>query len=225
MEAIRTALLACPLFAGFSREELIELTAPTRFSEREYEKDEIIAFEEDDCTTLGVIVRGSIFFQRVYPSGKVLTIDTLRTGSGFGEALIFADDGRYPATLTAAEATRVIYIARDEVARYCRDSEKFEGNLLRMLSNRVLMLNKKLKALSYQSVRQKVTNYILEEEKRQGGPLVTLEISRADLADSLGIPRPSLSRELIALKAEGWIDFDRKSIRVIEREALRKCFG
>ena len=46
------------------------------------------------------------------------------------------------------------------------------------------------------------------------------------MARKLGIPRPSLSRELAALKADGWIEYDRDTIRIMELKKLEGClFG
>lgn len=219
------AMLACPLFSGFSSEEFEALTGKTNYLQRQFAKNEVIAFEEDECFTLGVILQGSIHFQRIYPSGKIVIIDTLRAGSCFGEALIFADDGRYPATLVAADEVVAIFILKEDASEFIRRSTRFQENFLRMLSNRVLTLNRRIKGLQYSTVRQKVANYLLEEYRRQKTKKLTILSSRNILADQLGIPRPSLSRELVALQADGLIEFKRNLIQVLEPDALEKCLG
>ena len=44
--------------------------------------------------------------------------------------------------------------------------------------------------------------------------------NKDSIAASLGIPRPSLSRELINLRDMGYIDFDRNNIKILDLEAL-----
>ena len=88
------------------------------------------------------------------------------------------------------------------------------------------MLNGKIKSLSYQSLRQKVADYILSEYKRQRKQRVVCRLTRSELADLLGIPRPSLSRELAAMKADRLIDFDRKSILICDfNVSVERCLG
>lgn len=66
----------------------------------------------------------------------------------------------------------------------------------------------------------KVIHFILDERKKQKKTHLQLGFSRDELAASLGIPRPSLSRELVALKSAGLIDFNRREIEILDEDAL-----
>lgn len=223
MELIKNTLRACPLFAELTDEERNEVSAQIRFYVRKYDRDQVVAFEEEECSAIGIVASGGIHIQRVYASGRTITIETFHTGDSFGEALVFAENCAYPATLITQEETTVIYIAREEIIALCSRYPHFLRSFLRTLSERILLLNRKIKSLSYQTVRQKVVNYLLEERLLQKSDLLTLKNSRHELADSLGIPRPSLSRELIALKDEGWIDFDRRMVQILDHSALESA--
>ncbi len=223
MNVTQQTLSNCALFNGLTPEQLTEFSAQAHITTREYSRDQVVAFEEDECSALGIVAAGRIHIQRIFPSGKLITIETFTNGSSFGEALIFADSNTYPATLIATEETRVLYLARADVAQLCTRYPVFLDNFLRTLSNRILLLNGKIKSLSLGSLRQRVVNYLLEEHHRQQSDVLTLTRARHEMAEALGIPRPSLSRELIALKAEGWIDFDRHTITIHDLGALEHC--
>lgn len=218
-------LARCGLFAGLAPDELTALVSSTHLALREYERGAVIAFEEDECDAIGVVLRGSVHIQRIYPSGKVVVLETVRAAESFGEALLFAERGVYPATLIAPEDTRVAFISRADALDWMRRSPVFLSNVLRSLSNRILLLNRRIKGLSLGSVRQRVANYLLEEAAQQHSPRLTLAWSRDELAWALGIPRPSLSRELVAMKAQGWIDFDRRTITLLDHAALESCLA
>lgn len=224
-DPIISTLARCGLFAGLPAEQLAELVTAARLVARDYPRGAVIAFEEDACSAIGVVLAGSVHIQRIYPSGKVIVLETVRAAESFGEALLFAESGVYPATLIAPEDTRLVFISREDVLGWMARSPLFLRNMLRSLSNRILLLNRRIKGLSLGSVRQRVANYILEESARQKSQRITLAWSRDELAGALGIPRPSLSRELVALKADGWIDFDRKTITVRDQESLVGCLG
>lgn len=223
MSLIQETLTACALFANLTPTELDEIGTRSGFNIRAYPREAVVAFEEDECSALGIVAVGNIHIQRIFPSGKLLTLETFRAGDSFGEALVFSDSGVYPATLIAKEDTTVLYIARAEIVQLCTRYPTFLANFMRTLSNRILLLNSKIKSLSYGTVRQKVAHFILEEHRRQNSDLLLLISDRQELADSLGIPRPSLSRELIALKAAGWIDFNRRTIKIIDNSALEQA--
>ena len=50
--------------------------------------------------------------------------------------------------------------------------------------------------------------------------IVRLKMKREALADFLGVARPSLSRTLMKLQAEGLIEVHRKEIKIIDRKKL-----
>jgi CRP/FNR family transcriptional regulator, dissimilatory nitrate respiration regulator len=222
VEYIYRALRASPLFNGFSLEEIQALASRAQLVIQDYAKGQVIAIEGEPCRSIGIVIAGGVQIQRVYASGKSLTLDTLAAGNSFGEAVVFSDAAHYPASVVANQPTLVAYLNREDVARLCAGSRTFLANFMRLLSNRILMLNDKIKGLSYFTVRQKVANFVLEEYRRQGAPALHLGYSRGEMADLLGVPQPSLSRELVAMREAGWIEFERKTIRILQVEALEK---
>lgn len=211
------------LFQSVAPDVLASLAAQAETNMKVFNRDEIIAFEGDPCVSIGIVVRGTVHIQRLYPSGKSITIEILRSGDNFGEALLFADPGVYPATLIATEQSTIFFIPRDEVLRLLEISPAFCSNMLRSLSNRILLLNRRIKGFTFGTVRQKVANYLLEEYARQKSRRLAMQWARHELADALGIPRPSLSRELISMREAGWILFDRKTIEIVQLNALEDC--
>lgn len=55
--------------------------------------------------------------------------------------------------------------------------------------------------------------------------LVELHMNREQLADFLGVARPSLSRELMKMQKDGLIEVGRKSIRICDRDAVEMLYG
>ena len=94
--------------------------------------------------------------------------------------------------------------------------------MLKVVSNRALMLNKKLEYLSIKSLRGKISTYLLEEQKKEGNTTFQLNLNRNELADFINVSRPSLSRELGKMRDEGLIDFHSTAIKINDFEALKK---
>lgn len=208
------------LFKGFSQEEIEKTAVRIHFSFQEYAENQIIAQEEDECQKLGIVLSGSIHVQRNYAVSKSITIDTLQRFDTFGEAIMFSDAGHYPATLIAVEETLVAYLNREAVIQLCSESPQFMKNFLRQLSNKILMLNQKIKSISYPSIRQKIAHFILAEYTRQGKNPLDMKYSRKEMAEYLGIPRPSLSREMILMREDRILDFDRNFLTILSMEQI-----
>ncbi len=89
-------------------------------------------------------------------------------------------------------------------------------NFLSLLSNKLLMLNRKVKVLSSDSIRQKICTFLIKEYKVQKNTKLHIPLSRKAMAEHMGIQRPSLSRELIKMKEDGLIEYDKKIIEILD---------
>ena len=87
-------------------------------------------------------------------------------------------------------------------------------NMLGILSNRALMLNRKIEHISGKSIRGKISSYLLDALRESSDNTVVIPMKRHELADYLNIPRPSLSRELGLMRDEGIINFTGSTITV-----------
>ena len=188
-----------------------------------YKKDEIIALEESKCTNLGMILEGKIEVQKIFPSGKVIALNNFSEGNIFGEALIFSEKNVYPSTIVSTDDTKIMFVQKNDIIKLCSRNDKFLNNFMTVLSDRILMLSGKIRNLSYETIRKKIANILLEEYKKQKTVFLTLPYSRKKMAEILNVQRPSLSRELINMKEEGIIDFDRNVIKILDVNLLEKC--
>lgn len=213
----------CRLFTGISKTEMERLFTQVPMPVRTYEKDAVLAFEGDECHTLGILVSGEVRIVKAVTPSRQVVIDTLAAGELFGEAILFADEHQYPATIIATHRAQVIYLDRQDVLTLSALSATFTGNFIASLSNKILLLNRRLRSLGLGSIRQKVVNELLELYAKQKSLHLHSRESREEMARRLGIPRPSLSRELGALRDRGWIDFDRDTIEIKALDQLHAC--
>lgn len=220
VQEIIEALSESFLFKEIRRKELDDIVGKMIYRRFKYKKGQIIAHEDEPCTTLGVILKGEVEIQRLYSSGKTIVLSRFSKGDVFGEAILFASTSAYPATVAAVTDCEILYINRDEILKIFTQNEVALNNFLVLLSNKIMILNSKIKNISFKSIRQKVINYILVKSKDGMIKHIILKENKEVIAAELGIPRPSLSRELINLRELGYIAFDRGSIDILDLEAL-----
>lgn len=190
------------------------------YSIESFDKGEIIAQEDDKCNSIGLVLEGAVNIERIYPSGKAIVMKKMLPGDVFGEALIFSKTTTYPATVIAYSNCIIAYLNKVELLKlFSLDNRIFE-NFMMLLSDKILMLNNKIKSISLKTVKQKVVDYILEEYNLQKNLNISLKLSKEEIAELIGIPRPSLSRALMNLREENLIEFDRNKITIIDIERL-----
>lgn len=222
MEEIIKTIKKNQLFIGLSDESIKSVLKEIKYYVKTYSKGEIIAHEDDECRSLALVLLGTVEIQRLYSNGKYIVLSRLFEGDVFGEALVFSKSKTYPATVVALNECKVLFINKEDVLKICSNEEKILENFISLLSDKVFILNSKIKSISFKSLRQKVINYILNEAKEQKRNSIILKNTKEEIAALLGIPRPSLSRELINLRDLGYIEFDRKRIEVIDVEGLEE---
>jgi DNA-binding GntR family transcriptional regulator len=85
-------------------------------------------------------------------------------------------------------------------------------NFLRLVSDRTLFLSQKLNAFALQSLKSRILNYL-----RIHGSIR----NQQEVAQILGVARPSLARALSELAGEGCLRIEGKEIQINETDAQK----
>ncbi len=208
------------LFKGLTEEELFDELRRISFLQKTFREGETIIQEGEELLFIGLIVEGSVNIVHISPSGKQYKITTLKQGDTIGEAIVFSANSQAPASVVAEEKTCILFFDKNAIMKLIRSNERILRNYLRILSDRILMMAKRLKESTLMTLRQKICNYILEEYKRKRSLTIQLSSTKEQLAELFAVERPSLSRELIKMRDEGIIDFAGKTIRIIDLEKI-----
>ena len=226
MDKLINYLKHCILFKGLTSEELQNLIININYSISDNCKncDEchtcIVALEGDICDSLGIVIEGELEVQKHYASGKVVTLAKLNKGKIFGEAIAFSETNIYPATIVSSKGSIILYISKKDIIAMCSSYPKVLNNFMQLLSSKILLLNRKIKELSFETLRQKISNYLLSQYEIQKTTALILPMSRKNLAEHLGVQRPSLSREFVNMKDDGLIDFNKNLVQIKDLEGI-----
>ncbi|MFT8348107.1 Crp/Fnr family transcriptional regulator [Clostridium saccharoperbutylacetonicum] len=220
MDEMLNKLEGNEFFKNLSFNEIEKLISHISYSLKKYHKGEVIANEEDECSSLGFVLDGVVEIQRIYLSGKQIVLKRLSNGDVFGEALVFSNKSNYPATIIAVNDCKILYISKSDILKLCTIDERVLGNFMATLSNKIFMLNSKIKSIAFKSIKHRVINYILEQATVQKSESIKLKESKEEIASTMGIPRPSLSRELMNLRDLNYIEFSRNTIKILDIEGL-----
>lgn len=215
-----TVIKNTTLFNSFSVEDLERLFNTIPYKLECYGKGDVVLAEEDTCSTLNLILEGTIEIQKIDASGKILSIAEFTKGNIFGEMLIFADLNESPINAISKTKSTVLLMNKASVISLCQKSESFLSEYLRIISNKAMILNLKLKEVTLKTIRQKICEYLILQYKKQNSLTINLTMTKKDWADKIGVQRPSLSRELIKMKEEGIIDFHKNIIIIKDLDTL-----
>lgn len=220
------ALMKTPLFNGIQKEELAAFLICLNPRIQEYDKNAYVALEGDAFTGIGCVLSGEVAILKENAAGDRIIMSVLKPGSLFGEMAAWTVHPRWPATVQALEPSVAMFLPPDKVAGPCSKTCRWHAaiieNMLKILAEKALMLNKKVEYLAMKTMRGKLCAFILERARLAGTATFTLPMNRNELADYLGVSRPSMSREMGRMRDEGIIDFHMATVKVKNMNLLKE---
>lgn len=190
-----------------------------------YKRSDYIVNGGDKYESIGIVLKGSATVSKENAAGNRSVMTLLKQGDIFGEIVAFSSVMTWPATVQAQEACEVLFLPRGKIIgdceRMCSWHRIFIQNFLRIISERAILLNKKVEYLTIKSIRAKICAYLLDQSKKIGSEKIVLPLNRNELADFLNVSRPSMSREMGKLRDEGIIDFHLTAVEILDFQALK----
>ena len=187
---------------------------------RRYRHRDIIVARGQTFEAIGIIASGKVALIKETFSGDRLILGILDAGDIFGERIAFSGRRLWQVTAVAHEDCVLLFMPPHKVtgtcANLCESHLTLIANTLRVLSDHVSMLERKIEHVSARTVRGKISSYLLEMCRECGVESFSLPMKRHELADYLNIPRPSLSREMGLMRDDAIIEFDGTRITVLD---------
>ena len=125
---------------------------------------------------------------------KEFTLDTLSAPEVLASAFLFSTEGIFPVTIIAASDCSIRLISREAMLRILKADQRVMQNYLRVISDHSMFLSNRLVEFALQTLSSRIVSYI-----ESNGPITNLQ----ETAFILGVARPSLSRAVSQLVAQG----------------------
>lgn len=209
------------IFRTLSEDEIEEILATVIFQYKRYSRGDMIAQAATSCDHVRVVVEGKVSGEMMDLSGKVLKIEDIEPGMMIAPAFLYGKRRKYPVNVIALEDTCIWQMHREDFSKLLQLNIVLLDNFLNAISSRAQFLSEKLKFLSFPSIKAKIAGFILHyaQEKDE----FQLPITHQQMSELFGVARPSLSREIRKLNAEGIIESERELIRILDRKRLLKA--
>ncbi len=214
-----------PLFKGITEEEITRMFACLSFQVKLFQKDEYIALEGDPITCIGIIMSGEVMVHRESPTGERIILTRLKDKGMFGEVAAYTK-GQWMASALATKDTEILLFPPAAIFGFCPNAcfshQILIKNMLYIVSEKALLLQQKVQMLSLKSIRKKVSWYLLLRYEQVNDITFTIPLKRQDLSDYLQVTRPSLSRELMAMKEDGLIEYKGNQFKLLNLNLMEQ---
>lgn len=212
------------LFADMNSEEILYLLKCSGAGIQEYEKGQIVFQEDQPVKYIYVLLEGKLLISKHYSSGRRNIFCEIHEKEIFGILIHVKSQEAYWYDAIAVTDSRALCISWDFLFNFCSVScevhKSLIKNMIRVQADISVSQMKKLSILSGSTVEAKLGLLMLELMDTER--CVDFKMNREELADFLGVTRPSLSRSLMKLKEKGIISINRSHVRILNLEQLEK---
>src|SRR5665648_133873 len=112
MEELSDFLKQCILFKDMNYVDIDNFLKVSNFTIKKYLKGNLVVLEDSTCEELGILRKGLLEVQSLYPSGKSLTLNRLESAEIFGEIILFSKSNKFPSTIKAIEDSEIMFIKK-----------------------------------------------------------------------------------------------------------------
>jgi CRP/FNR family transcriptional regulator, cyclic AMP receptor protein len=212
------------LFANLGPAGLMEVAAALK--RRTCRKGEVIYHQDDPAGSLFIIVKGAVKMQASSPAGRQITIGWLKAGHFFGTISLYSDAVR-PENAIALESCELLVLPREEYQAFVRRHPNAAEAILRVLSDRWRYAIERLCDMACLDVPRRIAKILLDfspafGETEPDGSVVIRHMTQPELAALVGATRESVHNSLHAFARQGWIEFQRGSVRILQPAGLLK---
>ena len=219
MEKYYEILLANPIFAGISREELVSMLQCLNARVTPVSKGSPVFLEGDPAGFIGIVLEGSVRIVRDDYYGQRTLLALAEPGDIFAEAYACAGVDTMPVSGYAAADSRVLLLQSRKMLTVCTNACGFHNrlvqNLLQVVSQKNLLLSSKIQFMSQKTTREKLMAYLLDQAKGRGSAEFTIPLDRQALADFLGVERSAMSAEIGKLRRDGILETTGSRFRLL----------
>ncbi|MEX6689835.1 Crp/Fnr family transcriptional regulator [Danxiaibacter flavus] len=193
-------------------------------SEEVYKKGEIVFREGSYPLGIFYIVEGKVKKYKMEKGGRQRIIYIAKSGELIGYHAVLSND-RYSVAAATLEASRIIFISREDFSDAIQQSSVLAQRLLQALSHEFAVMCNNLSAFTSKTVRQRLAIHLLlltEKYKTDGksGQSTEILIGREDLASVVGTARENVIRLLTEFKEAGILQTKGTRITILDMSQL-----
>ncbi len=193
---------------------------------RRFDAGQTIFLQGDPARGLHVVVNGRVKVFKSTPHGRAQTLMIMGPGEPVGEVAALSGD-KFPASAETLDATQTFYLPRDAFVELIRTEPEVALRLLSALSARLRAFASLIEDLSLKGVTERLAAYLLSLASCPGLPpgiprVIELEISKSELAATVGTVPETLSRAFKQLSRAGAVETRGRKVAIKDRALLER---
>lgn len=173
--------------------------------------------ESEECHSMEILLVGDIVCLQIDEFGNEHIINYIAKSEIIAGNILFGTSPKYPLNFLARSNIMLLQINKNFMLKIFVQKPQILRQFLTIISDRAIGLGSKMKLAKRVPMRSNIMEYLHKQSLLQNSRIITLPISKAELANRLGVLRTSISREFSNMAKEGLIKIhDNKTIEILK---------
>jgi CRP/FNR family transcriptional regulator, nitrogen oxide reductase regulator len=196
-----------PLLADLPAQALADFAAQARLDR--YPQEATVFNQGDPCDRFWLVRAGRVKIVHLALDGREVILEVISPGEVFGGTVLFLPE--HPATARAMTTVETVSVPAAVYAQLIARQPAVAQRLVRLLGARLQSLIG-LQVLAGERVERRLAHILLKLADRAGRPeaggavLITLPLTRQDLAEMAGTTLETAIRTMSRFRAQGWVE-------------------
>ncbi len=189
----------------------------------DYKKKHVLYSEGQRPKVVYFVISGKIKIYKTSFDGKELITGINGPGDFFGYTAIL-EETNYRDNAQTLEDSRLMLIPREDFLELITNDTRIARQFISIITKNIIEKEENLLNLAYNSLRKKVAyglSLLVEKYKEPGKEKIVVDISRENLAQTIGVATESLIRTLADFKGEGLIDIQTGKVILLNEKKLK----
>jgi CRP-like cAMP-binding protein len=212
------------IFKGMTEADLATVERMTHM--KPYGRREQVYGQGDEGDVVYLLKEGRVKIYKLSPDGKELTLELLEPGEIFGEMALVDDSPRDTIAETLDDSMLCIMRRRD-FELFLKKKPELAMRVTKLIGMRRRHIENQLENLVFRSASSRLALLLLSLGEIHGvrdsrGIILNIKLSQQELANLIGTARETTSALLNEFKRLGFIDIQRRRIKLLESWRLKK---
>lgn len=216
-------LMKTMLFKGICPIDAEKFLECAKYKILHFKKNEIMLKNGNFNTKVYILLDGKINLYRIDFEGNCNIIESITSAQIFGAS--FACSGQKLSLSAVADSDcSVLVFDGEKLFNICNNSCDFHrvlvSNLIKIFSQKNILLNEKIQCLSKKTTKEKIMTYLFLVSQKIGENEFDIPFDRQQLADYLGVERSAMSVEISKLRKEKIIENNKNHFKILKDLSL-----
>lgn len=176
--------------------------------------NQVIFRQNEKVSQIAVVVNGEVKAEKIHGTGSDNMSHSYTTGDMFAYEGAISNGKVYPMDYISDGDSQIAFINVDNIYKSTFSKELIQG-IIGYMADESIRRMYRIEIMSKKKLRDRIMTYLRIEEAEIGSSVFTLNITREQLAQQLGVNRSALSNELSKMQKDGIIGIEKRKIKLL----------